>query len=431
MTHDLEGFAELYDVPGASADGINKTSLLFHPMKPHTMKTAIFLLTIAFGITASAQDAAARRALPEGTKAHTDLAYVADGHAQQKLDLYVPEKAAGPLPLLIWIHGGGWAAGDKGNCPPLRQGFVARGYAVASLGYRLSGDAIFPAQIEDCKAAIRWLRAHAKEYNLDADHFGVWGSSAGGHLVALVGTAGGVKEFEKGGNGDVSSRVQAVCDFYGPTDLLQMDAHALPDARMKHDPANSPESKLIGGAIQENKEKAARVNPIAYIAPDAPPFLIVHGDKDPLVPVHQSQLLFDALKKAGLSVHFHTIHGAGHGQGFAGKNIDDMVAAFFDATLKNNTSARAAHEAVLTESNAAAAGPAGAQPGANGGARRAIPWAAILARDDRNKDGKISRDEFSGPPALFERLDRNRDGFLTREEHEAAFAPPVPPPGRN
>jgi len=125
-------------------------------MKKLTMKTTILLLAIAFAITASAQDAANRRAMPEATKALTDLAYVADGHARQKLDLFRPEKSAGPLPVLIWIHGGGWAAGDKRDCPPLRQGFVARGYAVASLGYRLSGDAIFPAQIEDCKAAIRW-----------------------------------------------------------------------------------------------------------------------------------------------------------------------------------------------------------------------------------------------------------------------------------
>jgi acetyl esterase/lipase len=395
-------------------------------MKPHAMKFTILLLTLLIAIAASAQDPAGRRAFPEGTKAFTDLAYVADGHARQKLDVYVPEKAAAPLPLIIWIHGGGWAAGDKGNCPPLRQGFVARGYAVASIGYRLSGDAIFPAQIEDCKAAIRWLRAHAKEYNLDADHFGVWGSSAGGHLVALVGTAGGVKEFEKGAHLDVSSRVQAVCDFFGPTDLLQMDAHALPESRMKHDPANSPESKLVGGAIQENKEKAARVNPIPYITPDAPPFLIVHGDKDPLVPIHQSQLLFDALKKAGVSIHFHTIHGAGHGQGFAGKNIDDMVEAFFAGTLKGKPSAGSVREAILTESNALTGGPAAAEPGANGGPRRAIPWGAVLGRDDRNKDGKVSREEFSGPPALFDRLDRNRDGFITRDEHEAAFAPHVP-----
>jgi acetyl esterase/lipase len=208
----------------------------------------------------------------------------------------------------------------------------------------LSGDAIFPAQIEDCKAAVRWLRAHAKEYGLNPDRFGVWGSSAGGHLVALLGTSG-----------DVSSRVQAVCDYYGPTDLLQMDAHALPSARLKHDPATSPESRLIGGAIQENKEKTTRANPIVYVTPDDPPFLIVHGDADPVVPIHQSQLLFDALKKAGVSVRFHTIKGAGHGQGFGGREIDEMVNNFFDSYLKGNTAP--ARAATQTESAASTMPP--------------------------------------------------------------------------
>ncbi|MCX7825807.1 MAG: alpha/beta hydrolase, partial [Verrucomicrobiae bacterium] len=134
--------------------------------------------------------------VPDGVRAHRDLAYVENGHARQKLDLYLPEKAAAPLPLIIWVHGGGWAAGSKDQCQPLRSGYTSRGYAVASIGYRLSSDAIFPAQIEDCKAAIRWLRAHAKQYGLNPDRFGVWGSSAGGHLAALLGTTGGLKEFD-------------------------------------------------------------------------------------------------------------------------------------------------------------------------------------------------------------------------------------------
>lgn len=370
----------------------------------------------------STQSPAQAPALP-GAKALRDLAYVDGGAERQKLDLYLPEKSAAPLPLIIWIHGGGWAAGDKAGCPAQRM--TAQGYAVASLNYRLSGDAIFPAQIEDCKAAIRWLRAHAKEYNLDANHFGVWGSSAGGHLVALLGTSGDVKDFDKGAHLDMSSRVQAVCDYYGPTDLLQMDAHALPTARLKHDPATSPESRLIGGAIQENKEKTARANPIAYITPDDPPFLIVHGDQDPTVPHHQSELLFEALKKSGVSAHFHTIHGAGHGNGFAGKNIDDMVDAFFGKNLKTASTSRSTPEALTTESTASATGPDRASPGGTvpqsgpAGAARRIPWEPILARDDKNQDGKISREEFSGPPQLFGRLDQNHDGFVTREEHEA------------
>ena len=151
--------------------------------------------------------------VPAGVTAHRDVAYVTNAHQRQKLDLYVPEKGDGPFPIIVWIHGGAWMSGDKNGCPPLSSGFVARGYAGVSLDYRLSGDAIFPAQIEDCKAAIRWLRAHAKEYRLDPTRIGVWGASAGGHLVALLGTSGDSQEFDVGENLDQSSRVQAVSDF--------------------------------------------------------------------------------------------------------------------------------------------------------------------------------------------------------------------------
>lgn len=271
---------------------------------------------------------------PEGVKTIRDLAYVSGGDARQKLDLYLP-KSDGPLPLVIWVHGGGWRQGTKGgNLPALR--LTRLGYAVASIDYRLSGDAKFPAQIEDCKAAVRWLRAHAKKYNLDPDRFGAWGSSAGGHLVAFLGTSGSVKEFEVGENLKVSSGVQAVCDWFGPTDLLQMDAHAPANSVWKHDAPDSPEGLLIGGPIQENQDKAARANPIIYITPDDPPFLIMHGDQDPAVPIHQSELLSTALQKAGVPVKFQTIKGAGHGgRGFMQPDVSAMVDAFFDARLKS------------------------------------------------------------------------------------------------
>ena len=264
------------------------------------------------------------------------------GHERHKLDLFVPEKADGPLPLIIWVHGGGWQNGSKEGCPPLRDGCTERGYAVASINYRLSGHAVFPAQIEDCKAAIRWLRAHAREFNLDPQRFGVWGSSAGGHLVALIGTSGDVKEFDVGANLDQSSRVQAVCDYFGPTDLA---VFVTTPGYESHARADAPEAKLIGGAVLENKEKAARANPMTYVTKDDPPFLIVHGDEDRTVPINQSQLLFAALKKTGVSAHFHTIHGAGHGQGFGGPEIEPMVSAFFERVLKAGTRVVAAVEA--------------------------------------------------------------------------------------
>jgi len=283
------------------------------------VKKILTLLAVSLVPFVAAHAQAPQSRVPEGVKAHRDLAYAENGHERQKLDLFLPEKSGAPLQLLIWIHGGGWQAGSKDCCPALHSGFVERGYAVASIAYRLSGHAIFPAQIEDCKAAIRWLRAHAAEYNLDPRRFGVWGSPAGGHLVALVGTSGDMKQFDVGSNLDQSSRIQAVCDYYGPTDFT---VFVTTPGYESHATAESPEAKLIGGTVMENDYKAARVNPITYVSHDDPPFLIVHGDKDPTVPINQSQILFDALKKAGVSAHFHTIHGAGHGgPGFGGRTL--------------------------------------------------------------------------------------------------------------
>jgi acetyl esterase/lipase len=279
--------------------------------------------------------------LPEGTKVHRNLEYVKGGHERQRLDLYVP-MADAPVPVIVWVHGGAWLGGSKeGGGPALP--FVGKGYAVASINYRLSQHAVFPAQIEDCKAAIRWLRANARAYNLNPQRIGVWGASAGGHLVALLGTTGGVKELEgKGGNAEQSSRVQVVVDFFGPTDFLQMDAHALPGARLKHDSPTSPESRLIGGAIQKNAEKVKRANPITYVTKDAPPFLIAHGEKDPLVPCHQSELLHEALKKAGIEVTLHRIPDAGHGgKGFSTDKMQAAIGAFFDKHLKARPDAKA------------------------------------------------------------------------------------------
>ena len=173
---------------------------------------------------------------------------------------------------------------------------------------------------------------HAKENGIDPDRFGVWGASAGGHLVALVGTTGDVKKFDAGENLAVSSRVQAVVDFFGPVDFTQMQKYSPPNSLIQHDAADSPESKLIGGTVQEHKDKAAAANPITYITKDDPPFLILHGDKDPLVPYQQSELLRDALQKAGVPGALNIIKGAGHG--FGGREIEQQVAAFLESQLK-------------------------------------------------------------------------------------------------
>ena len=325
-------------------------------MKKTSVLISVFVLSVAVTLSAQQQSRGQARRnaqaprVPEGVRAERNIAYVVNGHERHVLDLFVPDKAEGPLPLMIWIHGGGWQNGSKERCLPLRKGYAERGYAVASINYRLSGHATFPAQIEDCKAAIRWLRAHAEEYNIDPDRFGVWGSSAGGHLVALVGTSGDVKEFDVGGNLEPSSRVQAVCDYYGPTDFK---VFVTTPGYEKHGDANSPEAKLIGGVVRENEDKASRLNPITYVTKDDPPFLIVHGDEDRTVPINQSRLLFESLKAAGVNVHFHTIHGAGHGRpGFDAPEIETMVLAFFDTHLKSKSPRRGSPEASTSESTA-------------------------------------------------------------------------------
>ena len=267
--------------------------------------------------------------LPDGIEVRKNIEYVEDGHPRNKLDLYLSPKTEKPVPLVIWIHGGGWRKGDKKNCPA--RFLLEHGFAVASVNYRLSGHAVFPAQIEDCKAAIRWLRTNAKDLNIDPGRFGVWGSSAGGHLVALLGTSGDVEDFDPS-NTTVSSSVQAVCDYFGPTNLLKMNEQAGESGRLDHDSPDSPESKLLGGPLQTMTTQAKRANPITYVSADDPPFLIVHGDKDPLVPLQQSRELNMALTEAGVDTELVVVQGGGHG-GFKGAEHNDRVLAFFKAKL--------------------------------------------------------------------------------------------------
>ena len=298
------------------------------------------LLTLTVMLSESAPAQQPRRGAPRWVREHADvhrnLEYAEVDGKPLLLDLYLPKDVKQP-PLLVWIHGGGWRSGDKGRGGILVPLGLKNGYACASINYRLSGEATFPAQIHDCKAAIRWLRAHAKEYGYDATRIGVGGSSAGGHLVALLGTSGGDKQLEGtvGKHTDQSSQVQAVLDMWGPTDFLQMDAHALPNARFKHNDPRSPESLLLGGPVLENKDKVSQANPITYIDKQDPPFLIIHGSKDPLVPVHQSQLLDTALKKAKVPVQLIVVEGGGHGgREFNTPETNDRILKFLDQHVK-------------------------------------------------------------------------------------------------
>ncbi len=277
--------------------------------------------------------------LPKGVRAEKDIPYVPGGDGSQRLDLFLPEQAAAqPLPLVVWIHGGGWRGGSKAGCPAL--GMVGKGYAVASVEYRFSNKALFPAQIQDCQAALRWLRANSGKYNLDPEHIGVWGASAGGHLVALVGTSGGKKVFAPvGGNEEQSDRVQAVCDFFGPTDFNTVMQQAADDKNVKNifkfNTPGDPYCGLIGVDLGSDKQKGEAVSPVHYVSKDNPPILILHGTWDALVPFAQSEEFAAALKEKGADVLLQKLPGSGHGGPAFNKPASAaLIQAFFDQHLK-------------------------------------------------------------------------------------------------
>lgn len=262
----------------------------------------LFLLSAVLLSGAFAQAQPSVETLPPGVATHKDLAYVPGGHERQKLDLYVPVEGRGPFPLIVWIHGGAWKYGSKEGCVP--SPWALKGYVVASINYRLSQDAKFPAQIEDCKAAVRWLRAHAKEYKINRDRVIAWGDSAGGHLASLLGTTGDADEWEPGPPAE-SGRVQAVIDWYGRADLTRV---CMDPAMAEHAVAH-----LIGGSGQGVYDIAWKASPIAHVSKDDPPFLIMHGDGDTTVPLQQSEALADALKQADVPVTLIVLPGVGHG----------------------------------------------------------------------------------------------------------------------
>jgi acetyl esterase/lipase len=305
------------------------------------MKSSIFLI----GLLAAAVFPAngfAQASNASGMEVERNLVFANVGKKNLKLDLYRPAIGSADVPVVVLIYGGAWIMRNQRMEIPRAKWLANHGYAAAVIDYRLSSEATFPAQIYDCKAAVRWLRANAAKYGLDAAHIGAWGDSSGAHLASLLGTAGNAPALEGDlGNTNESSQVQAVVDFFGPTDFLQMTAHSLPNSPINHDSPKSPESLLIGGAIQENPQKAAQANPIKYVTHDAPPFFIAHGDQDRLVPCNQSELLYEALKKARANVTFYKIAGAGHGDPtFDSVMMRAAVLAFLDKYLKPHSNTK-------------------------------------------------------------------------------------------
>ncbi|GAB2828693.1 hypothetical protein GCM10027176_36100 [Actinoallomurus bryophytorum] len=241
------------------------------------------------------------------------------------LDLHLP--SSGPeRPVILFIHGGAWRSGDRTRGgPAFEDGFFERlvlaGFAVASVDYRLSGEAIFPAQLDDVKAAVRWLRRHASEHGLDGRRIVAWGESAGAHLASLLGLTGDSAGDEE------SSAVAAVIDWYGPADFTTMQAQMPPGAGIEHDSPESPEGRLIGGRVSELHDAAIAASPIGYVRPGAPPFQIKHGVDDKIVPCAQSEQLATALRTAGVSVDTEWIEGADH----VWTGVTDLRAIFNDS----------------------------------------------------------------------------------------------------
>jgi acetyl esterase/lipase len=254
----------------------------------------------------------------------TTVEYAKPAGKSLLMDLRVPD-GNGPWPVILFLHSGAWISGDRTGGPAIRQ--VSRGYAVASIDYRLAPESTWPAQLDDCNEAIRWLRVHAVEYRLDPARIGVFGTSAGGHLAAVVGTTG--------------EKVKAVVDLYGPTDLLKLEDQKLPCIPLNGNASFMPPSLLMGCPIQACREKTATASPMTYVTPDDPPFLILHGQRDCLVPWQQSQTLYDSLRASGVSATLHLLPTAEHADDqFNEPRWTAVVDEFLDTNLRGAVMAR-------------------------------------------------------------------------------------------
>jgi acetyl esterase/lipase len=255
-----------------------------------------------------------------------DVQVAAPGGAPLCADLYLPQGVGTPLPVIVWLHGGGWRFGGRRAGPDLSRFFAASRFAMVAVEYRLSTVATFPAQIEDVKSALAWIERVSSRYGLDPDAIGLWGVSAGGHLAALAALAPDDRFNPSEAASTSPVKVRAVVCGYAPLDFLQLDAHRAPDGAHSEDPetlrlppgmrsanADSFESLLLGAPIESCPDRVREANPLTYVHPGAPPFLILHGLSDTTIAPHQSELLYRALAAAGNDVTLALIDKLGHG----------------------------------------------------------------------------------------------------------------------
>lgn len=263
-----------------------------------------------------------------------DLPYADSDNPRQRLDLYLPEEPdEAALPVIVFLHGGGWVEGDKGDGAVRVLPFVTSGeYAAVSVGYRLADEATWPAQLHDGKAAIRWVKANAAEHGLDPERIAVWGRSTGAHLALMLGLTGDEPELEGelGSHTDRNGAVDGVVNFFGVTDMPALVD--LPSAFDRSSP-DAPEARLLGGALPDQAERAKAASPITYVSEDDPPVLTLHGTDDLVAPYEQAVRLDLALQDAGVASYFITVPGADHGNFPA--EAEERVAAFLDKVLRD------------------------------------------------------------------------------------------------
>lgn len=305
---------------------------------------SIYVLFIASPLSSSSTDIEGleiktihpRNSTNYNVRLRANIPYHKLDNKELKLHLLIPDdNKSKPKPLIIFIKGSSWGKykpQDSFEFIPQLVQFAKSGYVVASIEHRTSHEATFPAQIHDVKTAVVYLKENASEYQINPELVGVWGTSSGAHLAALLGTSCHVSEL---GGAELKSKynpcVQAVVDWYGPTDFLEMNKAS--DDYNAEDP-ESAESMLIGGPILRNKDKVRRANPITYVTAEAPPFLIMHGDRDKRVPFNQSELLYEALKRENVDVTLYKVKGGGHGSGFSTPEVIEIVHEFFNQQLK-------------------------------------------------------------------------------------------------
>lgn len=269
---------------------------------------------------------------PPGFIALRNLDYAGQGNSRQKLDLYLPEKPADkPLPLIAYIHGGGWEGGDKSDTGLLFELIKSGGYAGASIGYRFTDQGPMPVQIHDVKAAMRWLNAHAKAHGIDSAKIGLTGISAGGHLVSLLGTSQGVAELDGSvGTPGELPKITCVANFCGPANFLTFNKPGT--SIIVGDKPGSALFKLFGGPMSQHPVEAKAASPVTYVSSDDPPFLHIHGTADNLVPYAQAQEFDAALEKAGVSSTLLTGKDAPHV--FFSADLLSKMRVFFDKHLQ-------------------------------------------------------------------------------------------------